>query len=52
MVPHELAEGFVVGEFPVVLLCKGMINVLQTPILGQLGRTLLLYWLLNTKQKL
>ena len=45
--PHELAEGFVVGEFPVVFLCEGMINILQTPLLCQLGRVLLLHWLLG-----
>lgn len=46
-VPHELAEGFIVGEFPVVFLCEGMINILQTPLLRQLGRGLLLYRLLR-----
>ena len=49
--PHELAEGFVVGEFPVVLLCEGMINILQTPLLRQLGRRLLLYRLLRTNHQ-
>lgn len=48
--PHELAEGFVVGELPVVLLCEGMINILQAPVLGQLGRALLLHRLLKTNQ--
>lgn len=37
MLPHELAEGFIVGELPVVLLGEGMIHILQTPVLGQLG---------------
>lgn len=35
--PHELAEGFVVGEFPVVLLREGVIDIFQAPLLGQLG---------------
>lgn len=51
-VPHELAEGFIVGEFPVVLLCEGMINILQTPLLRQLGRGLLLYRLLRRNRQL
>lgn len=45
--PHKLAEGFVVGKFPVVLLCEGVVNIFQAPLLGQLGWGLLLYWLLK-----
>ena len=50
-VPHELAEGFIVREFPVVLLREGMINILQAPLLRQLGRGLLLYRLLRRQSE-
>lgn len=40
-VPHELAEGFVVGELPVVLLCEDVIDILQAPLPRQLRRGLL-----------
>lgn len=50
-VPHELAEGFIVCEFPVVLLREGMINILQAPLLRQLGRGLLLYRLLRRQSE-
>lgn len=50
-VPHKLAEGFIVGEFPVILLREGMINILQTPLLRQLSRGLLLNRLLRGNQQ-